>query len=541
MWIGCGRIVVWTRCPKRNASAALRRRPRPIEPERDRYAELIRRALTRRRRAARRARSPPTGLLLCAGVDARADGTDARRAARPPRRGSSPARARAIRTAIEHQLKAERAEPRRNRRVLRERVGGRRSAGLCVLGCLGPTAHRTRARKKSARRSFWLRERPWTVLANATKRSSGCCGNRSKTPQRGGVTDACLDAETLAAWTDGGLVRPALEAVQLHVADCARCQDLAGTLARISSAVPQAEPVPSVAALARVVRPARGRGAPPWRSGLRSPAIPARLRPSPAAHQSRSAAGVGVRSPFRDRPPTAAGRTGASAARRTPARRNRRRRASATGRRGPEEKRAIEHAASTRRRNENRGERRGRRAAISPQTRSDKKVDALPATGSARGSRRRGYAGGSFQPAGTRRAPGATGPSRRRRGRARDRFARPRGPLADSGDGRAALLQRRIDVGNGPRSASPPNSTAGVAPSATVCWLVGRNGVVLLTTDGRTWRRLPFPEMTDLSAVRTVDAGGRVASVSTADGRTFVTTDAGVTWSPANAQRSAGL
>ena len=73
--------------------------------------------------------------------------------------------------------------------------------------------------------------------------------------------------------------------------------------------------------------------------------------------------------------------------------------------------------------------------------------------------------------------------------------------------------------------------TAGVAPATTVCWLVGRNGAVLLTTDGQTWRRLPFPEITDLSAVRTVDAGGHVASVSTTDGRTFVTTDAGATWS----------
>ena len=72
--------------------------------------------------------------------------------------------------------------------------------------------------------------------------------------------------------------------------------------------------------------------------------------------------------------------------------------------------------------------------------------------------------------------------------------------------------------------------TAGAAPSATVCWLVGRGGVVLLSTDGRTWRRVAFPEMTDLSAVFTVDAGGNVASVTTVDGRTFVTTDGGATW-----------
>ena len=44
--------------------------------------------------------------------------------------------------------------------------------------------------------------------------------------------------------------------------------------------------------------------------------------------------------------------------------------------------------------------------------------------------------------------------------------------------------------------------TAGAAPSASVCWVVGRGGVVLLSTDGRTWRRVAFPEMTDLSAVR---------------------------------------
>jgi hypothetical protein len=70
--------------------------------------------------------------------------------------------------------------------------------------------------------------------------------------------------------------------------------------------------------------------------------------------------------------------------------------------------------------------------------------------------------------------------------------------------------------------------TAGAAPSVSVCWLVGRGGVVLLSTDGRNWRRVAFPEATDLSAVQATDA--RAASVSTADGRTFSTTDGGVTW-----------
>ena len=47
------------------------------------------------------------------------------------------------------------------------------------------------------------------------------------------ITDSCLDAETLAAWVDGGSDRPELERAQTHVADCARCQAIVGTLARI--------------------------------------------------------------------------------------------------------------------------------------------------------------------------------------------------------------------------------------------------------------------------------------------------------------------
>jgi hypothetical protein len=70
--------------------------------------------------------------------------------------------------------------------------------------------------------------------------------------------------------------------------------------------------------------------------------------------------------------------------------------------------------------------------------------------------------------------------------------------------------------------------TAGASPSRLVCWLVGRAGTVLLTTDGRTWRRVPFPEMTDLTAVRAADA--QTATITTADGQRFQTTDGGLIW-----------
>jgi hypothetical protein len=70
---------------------------------------------------------------------------------------------------------------------------------------------------------------------------------------------------------------------------------------------------------------------------------------------------------------------------------------------------------------------------------------------------------------------------------------------------------------------------AGGAPSRLVCWLIGRNGVVLLTTNaGGTFVRTDVPGGPDLSAIRVTDE--RQASVTTTDGRTFTTTDAGMTW-----------
>jgi Photosynthesis system II assembly factor YCF48 len=69
---------------------------------------------------------------------------------------------------------------------------------------------------------------------------------------------------------------------------------------------------------------------------------------------------------------------------------------------------------------------------------------------------------------------------------------------------------------------------SGAAPSSTVAWLVGRAGMVLVTTDGRTWQRVGFPEVVDLVIVTATDA--RTATVTTADKRTFVTTNSGQTW-----------
>ena len=70
--------------------------------------------------------------------------------------------------------------------------------------------------------------------------------------------------------------------------------------------------------------------------------------------------------------------------------------------------------------------------------------------------------------------------------------------------------------------------TAGAAPSQTVCWLVGMGGIVLVSKDGRTWQRVEFPEPVDLVAI--VAQSDSTATVTTADGREFSTTDGGKTW-----------
>ena len=70
---------------------------------------------------------------------------------------------------------------------------------------------------------------------------------------------------------------------------------------------------------------------------------------------------------------------------------------------------------------------------------------------------------------------------------------------------------------------------AGSAPSPTTAWFVGRAGLVVATSDGRTWRRIAFPEPVDLVSVLATDV--RVASVTAADRRVFSTTDGGASWS----------
>jgi photosystem II stability/assembly factor-like uncharacterized protein len=74
--------------------------------------------------------------------------------------------------------------------------------------------------------------------------------------------------------------------------------------------------------------------------------------------------------------------------------------------------------------------------------------------------------------------------------------------------------------------------TTGSAPSDKICWIVGRVGAIVRTTDGgEHWSVIHPPVEEDLALVHAVDA--LHATIWTAHNlKAFETTDGGVTWNP---------
>lgn len=258
----------------------------------------------------------------------------------------------------------------------------------------------------------------------------------------------CLDAETLAAWMDGGLKGAALEDVQTHVAGCERCQMLVGAMGRTRAAVPATEPqrvsrrwlawaVPLAAAAAAIaiwVAIPQQREAPTPQAS--APTREIAVHASPPATLSEPA-----------KPP----------------------------------------------------------AATAPAAKAERSDDIAQLAPDANI---------------TESVPPPLAPSAP---------AEQRGTLAGALQQRAAAAAREAVAFCGP---APPPEAAGQltasSASAGVCWSVGRGGVVLRSADGRTWQRVNFPEMTDLATVTATSAAN--ATVTDVEGRTFRTTDGGLTW-----------
>ncbi|HEX5215025.1 MAG TPA: YCF48-related protein [Vicinamibacterales bacterium] len=294
------------------------------------------------------------------------------------------------------------------------------------------------------------------------------------------VTPDCLDAETLAAWMDDGLPAAALAAAQAHVAGCARCQALVATMVRIdppANAVSAAQSsrwwmswlVPVAGAAAIIV----------WF------AVAQRNPPTPAfEEQSKVAEAPAPSTPV---PPPAAQAAAKTLSDQSPAR---------------------DTAALSKERRQNAAT----KNEFSARSRQDELKDAKKKADVAR------------QEALRQTAPAAL-----------DRVSQVIEVRSPNSAVRwrvsTAGVEKTIDGGATWSAQQLPVSAplvAGVSPARNVCWLVGGNGVVLLTTDGQIWRRLAFPELTALVAVTATDAVS--ATVRTADGRDFVTKDAGITW-----------
>jgi hypothetical protein len=357
-----------------------------------------------------------------------------------------------------------------------------------------------------------------------------------KTPQGGGVTDLCLDAETLAALLDGGLSGAALEMAESHLADCARCQSLVGALARVDSAVRAAEPRHSTRGwLAWVV---------PLTAAAAAVAVWVAVSHHTGAQLPQSTELQNQTAEMRAEQPTA---------------RDGRSQPPEGGSHGEGTLRPAESDAVAKKKTGVTNE--AARDAASVEAYSRSKEQALsksaPASESAAQAQAPPTAAAASTAATTSTAAiGATAVATPTAAAARTSAAAPTQLSVDRLDAMrstarrevagieisspdpmvrwrlaGSTLQRSTDGGTAWENQSAgtvAELTAGAAPSPLVCWVVGRGGVVLLSTDGRTWRRLAFPEATDLSAVRAQDA--RTASVSTADGRTFGTTNAGATW-----------
>lgn len=313
------------------------------------------------------------------------------------------------------------------------------------------------------------------------------------------IPGPCLDAETLAAWADDRLTAAQREAAEAHAADCARCQAVVAAMVR---AEPPAEPVAAW-----------------WRRG----SVLGWMVPLTAA---AAAAIWFVASPGTIRRPQNAAPAQMVAAVPTPPP-------------SPEMTIASNDVAA----------------------RSDKTVDALSAAKPPAREQNAPLLKSAAAPPGEPAAPAAAAPappaaaaaappaaSAERMtavGALRDEaFAnalRRAGPAPEIVSSNPAsrwritptpgLVQHSADGGgtwDPQQTHVAAELTAGASPTPSVCWLVGRGGVVLLSTDARTWQRVSFPENADLVAVSATDAS--TATVTTMDGRKFTTSDAGATW-----------
>lgn len=101
--------------------------------------------------------------------------------------------------------------------------------------------------------------------------------------------------------------------------------------------------------------------------------------------------------------------------------------------------------------------------------------------------------------------------------------------------GPAGSIERSENAGRtwqGQLAGTNEDLLGGSAVSGKICWIVGRGGTVLRTTDGTQWKLVTSPTDADLVSITARDA--QTATVTTAEGRKFSSKDGGKSWSPQN-------
>lgn len=287
---------------------------------------------------------------------------------------------------------------------------------------------------------------------------------RKQAPKTGAPANDCPDAEILAAWTEGTLRRDEQATVESHIADCARCQTHLAAMTRIAAGDAHA-----------ATREPRFRLW-PWAVPITGAVAAAALwllvqapRTPPLPQEPKE---VQLRSPLESPPPPR------------------------------------------------------------PAQDSNLKSEAIPTDAAVEPKRQMLRERGEqvSQSAAPPAAPPAVAPSEAAP-RAVEESIAARAALGNAIQ-TYALTVRRMEDGRVTWETRPDDIsaqlTAGVSPSPSTIWLVGRSGLVLLSTDGKSWRRLPFPDPADLTAIAASNASH--ATVTTADARTFTTSDAGLTW-----------
>src|SRR5437870_11284518 len=353
---------------------------------------------------------------------------------------------------------------------------------------------------------------------------------------RGRMTPAsssgCIDTETLAAWSDGALSARERAAAESHASSCLRCQALLATMAQLETSETSetsSPPTPArgwwhgstigwlvpvaVAAAAVLLwinvpggRLARSAAPPRAPSSVRAPSTRSAERPAESKDEALEPQRLARADEQRARPARGAAQSVVPR---------------------PEQANTVPGGA--------------RSAAVAP-------PPATPASPVADPSSR--ITAAEAQPTAAAEVPQAAGPKplSRPRAMADQAMFGARAQVMAKGIAVPTIIfspdanvrwrivtaggvERSIDGGVTWETQStgvPATLTAGVAPSATICWLVGPGGLVVLSIDGKTWQRISFPETIDLASIVASDAAN--ATVTAADGRTFTTVDGGKTW-----------